>query len=946
MPKGILSVIILLVTILAFSCPLLCPVNHTGKVVWAQSVPDLTIETITSSPATPSPGDEVTFTVTISNRGTATSGQCYVAYYIDGDYVADEYVSAIAPYASAEYTLNWAAEAGIHTFTAVADYKNKVSESDEYNNEKTYSLSTVGPDLVINSITWSPAEPAVGSTVIFTVSIKNQGTDVAISSHVHLYIEDIPRGFKEGERIYPGETQTRTFSWFTKAGPHEIKAIVDRDDSVTEIDEDNNEMAVTFSALLPDLIIEDISWSPEIPSILDNVNFTVFVTNQGGAASGLSSVDFYINDTLLDTGSVNGLEPGASGNTTFSWLARAGTNVIKAVVTSGGALTESDETNNEKTFSLSTGLSDLVVDSITWTPVEPAVHDNITFTINVKNQGSGDSDDCRVILYIDGTSKGYRTLGPIEAGGNRQVTFNWRAEELSHQIKAVADWQDEVLESEESNNEKVVAFSITPPDLIVEQIAWEPTEPAIGDKVTFTVTVRNQGKYDSDSVYLAYFIDDDRLPSDYVDPISANATDNLTFTWTATPGEHAIRAFIDFTEIVPESDETNNEKTSKLVPIGPDLIIESIDWSHNDPAIGETVTFTVNIKNDGRKRAGSSLLHVYIDNNPMGYQDIPAIEAGITVSRTFDWKVEEGLHTIQAFVDDSNLVVETSENNNESLLVYPAPDLAFEAVTWSPINPSPGDKVILTAYVKNKGSRRAESFQIYLYVDDEVINQQDVPPLDAGARLTRDFEWDAAIGSHTITLFTDGADVIVEGIESNNSETIDFSIPGPDLIIESINWPAGEPPTDGEVAFTVTIGNQGNASSGNSSVSYYIDGEYLASVPLSTLEPNKKIEDSFSTSIYQAGPHTIRVIIDEDNQVLESDEGNNEKVISLSIESINSPSEPAPEPAPEKKPQTRPDPIPLTPEVEDNKTELLFGAILAIFGGILVFSLYQVVRKK
>jgi len=79
-------------------------------------------------------------------------------------------------------------------------------------------------------------------------------------------------------------------------------------------------------------------------------------------------------------------------------------------------------------------------------------------------------------------------------------------------------------------------------------------------------------------------------------------------------------------------------------------------------------------------------------------------------------------------------------------------------------------------------------------------------------------EWDAAIGPHSITLFTDGADAIVEGIENNNSETIAFSIPGPDLIIESISWPFGEPPTGDEVAFTVTISNQGDASSGNSSV--------------------------------------------------------------------------------------------------------------------------------
>ncbi|NQT05690.1 MAG: hypothetical protein HQ577_06755 [Dehalococcoidia bacterium] len=946
MPKKVLSIIILFVTILAFSCPLFCPVNHADRIAWAESGPDLTIEVITSSPETPSIGDDVTFTITINNRGTATSGQCYVAYYIDDDYVTDDYVSAIAPDASAEYTFTWAAEAGIHTFTAVADYKGQVSESDEHNNEKTYTLSTLGADLIIDSITWSPSEPSVGSTVIFSITIRNQGTIAASSNRVDFYIDGISRGYKDIGRIDPGGALTETFSWFTKAGQHEIKAIVDKNDSVPEVNEDNNEMTVVFSALLPDLIIEDISWSPETPSIGDNVSFMVLVTNQGSGVSGNATVNFYVDDTCLDTDQTSKLEASASENATFSWVAEAGAHEIKAVIVTGGFIIESDKTNNEKTITFSPNLSDLTISSITWSPTEPSVRDHITFTITIENQGSGDSGESTVDLYIDGSSAGDNTLAQIDASANRQVTFTWRAEEGSHQIRAVADPQDDVPESEESNNEKTVTLTILPPDLIIEQIAWAPPEPAIGDKVTFTVTVKNQGTAGSDYTHIAYFIDDDRVSSGSVSPISANATDNMTFTWTATPGEHAIKAYIDFTGIVTESDETNNEKTSTLVPLGPDLIIKSIDWSHNDPSVGETVTFTVIVENNGDLRADSSLLYVYIDNSPRGYQDIPAIDPGTTVPRTFDWKVEDGSHKIRAVVDDSDLVVETNDENNETMIVYPAPDLILEAVTWSPINPSPGEKVTLTAYIKNKGSRGAGSFQISFSIDDEVLSYQEIPQLDAGARVTEYFEWYAAIGLHTVTLFADNADAVAEGVESNNSETVAFSIPAPDLTIESINWPTGELPTGSEIIFTVIIRNQGDAKAGYSSVSYYVDGEYLTSGQIDTLEPDATTEETFSTLIFQSGPHTIRVIIDEGNRIHESDEGNNEKEVTLSTENVTSPSEPAPKPAPEKKPRPRPAPIPLTPEEEDYKGEMLFGIVGVIFGGILLFTLFQAFRKK
>jgi subtilase family serine protease len=464
--------------------------------------------------------------------------------------------------------------------------------------------------------------------------------------------------------------------------------------------------------------------------------------------------------------------------------------------------------------------------------------------------------------------------------------------------------------------------------------------------VTFTVTVKNQGEAGSDYAHIAYYIDNIQITSDRVNPISANATDNQTFTWAAIAGEHVIKAFVDYTKVVAESDETNNEKIITLVPIGPDLIIESIDWSHNDPSAGETVTFTVTVKNDGGSRADASLVYIYIDNSLRGYQDIPDMDPGTRVIRTFDWKVTLGSHAIKAVADDSNLVAESNEINNETLIAYPMPDLNFEAMIWSPINPSIGDKVILTAYLKNKGSLRAGGFQIYFYVDDEAVNYQDIPQLDAGARVTSTFEWDATAGPHTLTVFADGANVVSEGVESNNGETVAFSIPAPDLIIESITWPSGEPSASDNVVFTVTVRNQGDAKARYSSVNYYVDGQYLASGQINSLEPDAETEEIFSTWMSQAGPHTIRVVIDEENQVPESNEVNNEKVVTFSTENTTSSAEQAPAPAPDTKPRQGPAPLPLTPPEKDYKTEIFFGIVVVILAVTLTLSLLRELRRR
>ena len=945
MPKRILTSIIILATVLASFGQLFWPVDYADSVARAESGPDLTVEVITSSPETPAIGQDVTFTVTISNRGTATSGQCYVAYYIDDDYIGNAYVKPINPGASDQYAFTWTAKAGIHNIKAVVDYRKEMSESDEGNNEKSYTLITLCPDLIIDSITWSPSEPFVGATVFFNVTVKNRGAAVANSSRVHFYLGGISRGYQDGNKIYPGETQTITFSWFAKAGSYDVKAIVDKDNVVLEMDEDNNEMTVVFSALLPDLTIDDISWSPSDPSTGDNVSFKVCVINQGSAASDNSAVNFYVNGRNLDSVWIDELEPGASENVTFCWIAGSGTYDIKAVVTPSGVVTESDITNNEKTITFAPSLPDFIVPSIAWSPSVPSVGDTVTFTVTVQNQGIGDADEFRVDLQIDNLNEGYQELVGLDAGGATKVTFTWRAKPGSHQIKAIVDPRDEVPESDESNNEIMITFLTPPSDLIIEQIMWTPSEPGIGDVVTFTVTVKNQGEAGSDDAHIAYYIDDNQVSSDYLNPISVNATDNQTFTWTATAGEHVIKAFVDYKKVVDESDETNNEKTVTLTPIGPDLIIESIDWSHNDPSVGETVTFTVNVKNNGGSRADPSLVHVYIDDNLRGYQDIPEMGPGTTATRTFDWKVvTEGPHSIRAVVDESNLVAESNEANNETQIAYPMPDLAFEAVTWSPLDPSLGDKVTLTSYVRNKGSLRAGAFQIYFYVDDNAVNYQEIPQLDAGARITNTFEWDASTGPHTLTLLADGANAISEGDESNNAETLAFSITAPDLTIETITWPSGEPPTSDNVVFTVTIRNQGDAKARYSSVSYYVDGQYLASGQINPLEPDAEAKETFSTWMSQAGPHTVRMVIDEGNHILESNEANNEQTVTFSTANITAP--PEKEPVPGTKTQPGPVPTPLTPPKKDYKAIFFFAIAVVIFGATLIISLLREMRSR
>ena len=916
--------------------------DQNAKVVaLSGTLPDLVIEDITLSPENPSMGDRVIFTVTVKNQGSDSASNFNVSYYIDDDHIGSSTINSLEPDATVTKTFSWTAQPGSHTVRVIADSSEKVTESNETNNEKPYLFSTLAPDLFVETITWLPENPSKGDTVSFMVAIKNQGNGSAGTSLVYFYLDGSYRDHQGVERIDSGANVTKTFTWFAKAGPHEIKVIVDKASQVTESDESNNEKTITFSPLAPDLIIEALTWLPESPSKGASVNFTASITNQGSGRADYSQVAYYIDEILLATVTVDPIDAGATDNESFVWTARRGQHDIKIVADYTHRLAESDETNNEKNIIFSTLPPDLIIESITWSPEIPGTGDSVTFTVTIKNQGVGEAGSSRVYFYVDELATDYQETGEIAAGATVTRTFTWVAKAGSHTMEAVADDKERVYESDETNNKKTITFSdASLPDLIIENITWLPTNPSIGDEVTFMVIVKNQGGGKTDFSYYDYYIDETYQASRYVNPISANTTDNYTFSWTAQVGSHNIKAVADPNMRIEERNETNNEKTVIFSTFAPDLIIESITGLPASPSTGDKVTFTVSVKNQGSEPAGYSRVYFYIDGSSRGYQEVNEISAGATATRTFTWVAQAGLHTIRAVADNDQQITESDEENNEKLTTFPIPDLIIESITWLPQNAAIGDEVTLTVSVKNQGSDRAGSSHIDLYVDGSPVAHQEVEELAADTTTTKTFVWTAQAYLHDIKAVVDANNEVDEGDETNNERPATFSIIAPDLTIEAITWSPESPSSGDDVTFTVTIKNQGSEQADRFRIACYADGTYLTSIYVSPIEPDAT-DKKFFIWAAQAGSHAIKAIADYNEKVSESDETNNERTVTVSAPlppsatpeasspGANPPAAPSVPSAPASLPQKETWPI------------MLFILAAFILGGIIMLTIWR-----
>ncbi|MGM9385150.1 CARDB domain-containing protein [Streptomyces antibioticus] len=214
----------------------------------AAPAPDLTVTTLDWTPAAPSERDAVTVKAGVRNAGTARSAATTVDVSVEGTVAGSAAVPALDPGASATVDIATGTRpAGSYGVSAVVDPRNTVAELDDTNNSRTAANRLVvsqapGPDLEVRSITTSPANPAVGQAVSFTVAVHNRGTSAAPAGSVtRLQAGSTTLNGTTGQ-VAPDATVNVAIAgtWTATAGGATLTATADATGVVAETDENNN----------------------------------------------------------------------------------------------------------------------------------------------------------------------------------------------------------------------------------------------------------------------------------------------------------------------------------------------------------------------------------------------------------------------------------------------------------------------------------------------------------------------------------------------------------------------------------------------------------------------------------------------------------------------------------------------------------------------------------
>jgi uncharacterized repeat protein (TIGR01451 family) len=215
---------------------------------------------------------------------------------------------------------------------------------------------------------------------------------------------------------------------------------------------------------------------------------------------------------------------------------------------------------------------DLIVSSTSWTPASPSEASAITLSATVQNVGSAAAGATTVNFSLDGAVVGSAPVGALNAGASTAVSFNAGTRPMgSYTVSSVVDPGNTIIEQNDGNNgftapTQLVVAQAPGPDLQVTGITANPPNPTVGAAVTFTVAVNNRGTSASGATTVTRVTAGGTTLNADTPSIAAGATANVTVgTWTATSGGATITATADATNVVAETNESNNVRSQSIV---------------------------------------------------------------------------------------------------------------------------------------------------------------------------------------------------------------------------------------------------------------------------------------------------------------------------------------------------------------------------------------------
>ena len=598
------------------------------------TVPEI-IPNKTADIENPNFGDEVTYTVNITNVGKSNAVNVAVCDVL-GEGL--ELISADGGvYNPITRTITWTVNLNsgeTKSFKVVAKvigYGN-VTNSLVVGN-KTSTVDVDVPE-IIPSKDADNMYPNFGDSIDYTITVNNIGK--ADAKHV-VVVDRLDKGLKYVSSSHNGvyDEATHTVTWVV-----DIAAGSSLDLTVTAFAEEygvlTNIVSVGDKSASVDVNVPEIipnkTADIENPNFGDNVNYTVTVTNDGiGDAK-----DVVVRDVLgegLKFVSATGNYSFDEATRTVTWIVdlakcESRTFYVNAIVSGYGNVTNSLVVGN-KTAGVNVTVPEIIPDK-TVNISNPNFGDNVNYTVTVTNDGIGDAKD---VVVRDVLGEGLKF---VSATGNYTFdeatrTITWivdlaKGESKVFSVIATVSGYGNVTNSLVVGN-KTTGVNVTVPEINPDKTV-DNEIPNFGDNVTYTVKVTNDGIGDANNVVITDVLDKGLK--------FLNATGNFTYdektgtiTWIVDLDKGETKTFnVNVTVlgygVLPNTVAVGNKTAVRNITVPEIITVKEVNSS--DIHIGDEITYTIAVSNSGKINATNVVIR---DILPEGLKFINASNGGV-----------------------------------------------------------------------------------------------------------------------------------------------------------------------------------------------------------------------------------------------------------------------------------------------------------------------------
>lgn len=440
----------------------------------------------------------------------------------------------------------------------------------------------------------------------------------------------------------------------------------------------------------------DIVFYPPHPIAGDGVTISANVTNLGNTDAFNVQVQFFRGALSLGYSTISRVGAGTQNNTVFSWTALEGTFTFRATVDPSNLIEETNESDNTATRSLTVDPvpvnRDLEVgaENVTYSPSIAHVNDMLNISAQVYNFGSLIVTGVRVEFDVDGSYYALRTIDSINPGLFKVVHINWTAATAgAHSVTVVVDPLPHDQEDDDRANNQATLFftvyaeNVQKVDLQISNasVLLAPTVPKLGQNVTISVVVNNNGDIDAEQVTVSFYMDGLPIGTRLIPIVEHGMAGETSLVWQAILGNRVLTVKVDEADSISEANESNNlvVRQFTVLPaqmLRPDLYVDAgnITLFPDPPDRGRVLKFNVTVWNLGNDSATNVVVVMKIDGNKLdGDLHIGYLAPGLSTTLTGSWMPTGGRHTFEVVVDPDNQTAEWSEADNSAQRQFDLP---------------------------------------------------------------------------------------------------------------------------------------------------------------------------------------------------------------------------------------------------------------------------------